>query len=86
MFEPQTYAILMLVAFFAMLMIGVPVAITLATVGFVFGYLGFGETLFNLLPARVYGIVAGYQWMAIPLFVFMGVMLADPADADSSGL
>ncbi len=82
MFEPQTYAILMLLAFFAMLMIGVPVAITLATVGFVFGYLGFGESLFNLLPARVYGIVAGYQWMAIPLFVFMGVMLEKSRLAD----
>jgi TRAP-type mannitol/chloroaromatic compound transport system permease large subunit len=63
MFETQTLAILMLVAFFALLMIGVPVAITLATVGFVFGWLGFGDSLFNLLPARVFGVVAGYQWM-----------------------
>ena len=82
MFEPQTYAIMMLVAFFGMLMLGVPVATTLATVGFVFGYLGFGDTLFNLLPARFYGIVAGYQWMAIPLFVFMGVMLEKSRLAD----
>ena len=82
MFEPQTYAILMLVAFFGMLMIGIPVAITLATVGFVFGLLGFGDSLFNLLPARVFGIVAGYQWMAIPLFVFMGVMLEKSRLAD----
>ena len=37
MFEPQTYALMMLAAFFVMLMIGVPVATTLATVGFVFG-------------------------------------------------
>ena len=50
-------------------------ATTLATVGFVFGYLGFGDSLFNLLPARLYGVVAGYQWMAIPLFVFMGEIL-----------
>ena len=71
MFDTQTYAILMLVGFFALLMIGIPVATTLATVGLIFGYLGFGDTLFNLLPARFYGIVAGYQWMAIPLFVFM---------------
>ena len=56
-------------------MAGVPVGITLATSGFVFGFLGFGETLFNLLPARIYGVVANYQWLAIPLFVFMGVML-----------
>lgn len=82
MFEPQTYAILMLVGFFALLMIGVPVATTLATVGLVFGYLGFGDGLFSLLPARFYGIVAGYQWMAIPLFVFMGVMLEKSRLAD----
>jgi tripartite ATP-independent transporter DctM subunit len=81
-FEPQTYAVLMLVAFFALLMAGVPVAATLATVGFLFGWLGFGDTLFNLLPARVYGVVAGYQWMAIPLFVFMGVMLEKSRLAD----
>jgi tripartite ATP-independent transporter DctM subunit len=81
-FEPQTYAVLMLVGFFALLMLGVPVAITLATVGFVFGYLGFGDALFNLLPARLYGVVAGYQWMAIPLFVFMGVMLEKSRLAD----
>jgi tripartite ATP-independent transporter DctM subunit len=80
--EPQTYAVLMLIGFFVMLMIGVPVAISLATVGFVFGWLGFGDGLFNLLPARLYGVVAGYQWMAIPLFVFMGVMLEKSRLAD----
>lgn len=82
MFDTQTYAILMLVGFFVLLMIGIPVATTLATVGLVFGYLGFGDTLFSLLPARFYGIVAGYQWMAIPLFVFMGVMLEKSRLAD----
>jgi tripartite ATP-independent transporter DctM subunit len=81
-FEPQTYALLMLAAFFVLLMLGVPVAITLATVGFGFGWLGFGDSLFNLLPARVYGVVAGYQWMSIPLFVFMGVMLEKSRLAD----
>src|SRR5687768_271096 len=71
----EVLALLMLVAFFALLMVGVPVALTLATSGFVFGVLGFGMGLFNLLPARIYGVVANYQWLAIPLFVFMGVML-----------
>jgi tripartite ATP-independent transporter DctM subunit len=71
----EVLALLMLVAFFALLMAGVPVALTLATTGFVFGVLGFGTGLFNLLPARIYGVVANYQWLAIPLFVFMGVML-----------
>jgi tripartite ATP-independent transporter DctM subunit len=71
----EILALLMLVAFFALLMAGVPVALTLATTGFVFGFLGFGTGLFNLLPARIYGVVSNYQWLAIPLFVYMGVML-----------
>ena len=71
----EILAILMLVAFFGMLMAGVPVAITLAATGFVFGFLGFGTGLFNLLPARIFGVVSNYLWLAIPLFVFMGVML-----------
>ncbi len=68
-------AIGLLIGFFLMLMGGIPVGITLAASGFIFGFMGFGETLFNLLPARIYGVVANYQWLAIPLFVFMGVML-----------
>lgn len=82
MFEPQVMAVLMLIGFFAMLMIGIPVAITLATVGFLFGYLGFGSSLFSLLPARIFGIVGGYQWLAIPLFIFMGIALEKSRLAD----
>ena len=82
MFDPQTLAILMLVSFFALLMIGIPVAITLTVTGFVFGYLGFGSQLFNLLPARIYGVVTGYQWLAIPLFIFMGLALEKSKLAD----
>ncbi|MBA3590872.1 TRAP transporter large permease subunit [Methylibium sp.] len=74
--SPQEWlAIGLLIGFFALLMTGVPVGITLAASGFIFGFMGFGESLFNLLPARIYGVVANYQWLAIPLFVFMGVML-----------
>ena len=56
-------------------MAGIPVALTLATTGFVFGYIGFGPLLFNLLPSRIFGVVTNYTLLAMPLFVFMGVML-----------
>ena len=78
----EILALFMLGSFFVLLMAGVPVAITLGTVGFVFGALGFGTGLFNLLPSRIYGVVANYQWLAIPLFVFMGVMLEKSRLAD----
>jgi len=78
----EILAILMLLSFFVLLMVGVPVALTLGTVGFVFGAMGFGTGLFNLLPSRIFGVVANYQWLAIPLFVFMGVMLEKSRLAD----
>ncbi len=71
----EVLATLMLLAFFVLLLAGIPVGLTLATTGFVFGYLGFGFTLFNLLPHRIFGVVTNYTLLAIPLFVFMGVML-----------
>jgi len=71
----EILAILMLIAFFLLLIGGIPVGLTLATVGFVFGYLGFGSLLFNLLPHRIFGVVTNHTLLAIPLFVFMGVML-----------
>lgn len=69
----EMLAIAMVVAFFALLMIGVPVAIAIGTSALVFGYIGFGPMLFNLLPSRMYGVVTNYTLMAVPLFVFMGV-------------
>ncbi len=71
----EILAIGMLVSFFVLLLAGLPVALTLALTGFVFGFLGFGEILFNLLPNRIFGVVTSYTLLAIPLFVFMGVML-----------
>ena len=74
--SPNEYlAIAMVAAFFAMLLIGLPVGIAIATAGLAFGYAGFGPGLFNLLPARIYGVVTNFTLLAIPLFVFMGVML-----------
>ncbi|WP_106475695.1 TRAP transporter large permease [Phytohalomonas tamaricis] len=68
-------AIAMLGGFLVMMLLGIPVAIALAVSGFVAGYAGFGPLLFNLLPSRLYGVVTNYTMLAIPLFVFMGVML-----------
>jgi tripartite ATP-independent transporter DctM subunit len=78
----EIYAILCIVSFFVLLAIGVPVALTLAVSGLFWGYLGFGAGLFDLLPARIYGVTANYTLIAIPLFVFMGVMLEKSRIAD----
>ena len=65
----------MIAGFLGLMIIGIPVAIALAVSGFVAGYIGFGPMLFNLMPARLFGVVSNYTLLAIPLFTFMGVML-----------
>jgi len=75
MTEMELLAIGMVGGFFTLLVIGVPVAISLAVSGLTFGYLGFGTSLFGLLPGRIHGVVTNYTLLALPLFIFMGVML-----------
>ncbi len=79
----EILALLMLAGFMGMIFIGIPVGISLAVSGLVFGYLGFGSSLFGLLPSRIYGVVTNYTLLAIPLFVFMGVMLEKSRIADA---
>lgn len=78
----EILAIACIASFFVLLFLGIPVALALAVSGFFFGWLGFGPLLFNLLPARIYGVITNYTLTAIPLFVFMGVMLEKSRLAD----
>jgi tripartite ATP-independent transporter DctM subunit len=71
----EALPLLMLGAFVVLLLVGVPVAYAAAASGVVFGFIGFGSGLFNLLPARIYGVATDYSLLALPMFVFMGVML-----------
>ena len=75
MTEMELLAIGMIGGFFGLLVIGIPVAVSLAVSGLLFGYLGFGTSLFGLLPGRIHGVVTNYTLLALPLFIFMGVML-----------
>lgn len=68
-------ALMMVIAFFVLVLTGMPVAFAIMAVGFVFGFIGFEGWLFELLPARIFGTITNYTLLAIPLFVFMGVML-----------
>ncbi|MFN3688746.1 TRAP transporter large permease subunit [Salinarimonas sp.] len=64
----------------AMLMLGFPVAFTLAGVSLMFGAVGaffgvFDPSNYAALPARYTGFMSNEVLVAVPLFIFMGVML-----------
>lgn len=65
----------------AMLMLGFPVAFTLAGVALTFALIGYGLGLFDMtfllaLPSRIYGnAMTNEILIAVPLFVYMGIVL-----------
>ncbi len=65
----------MFLALTILLMAGFPVAFTLLGTALFFGLIGFGWSFFDLLPLRIYGRMTNVTLIAVPLFVFMGVML-----------
>ena len=62
------------------LMAGYPVALTLAGTALIFAVLGsitgyFDMTFLMALPNRLFGTIENITLIAVPLFIFMGVML-----------
>src|SRR6266566_1997722 len=71
---------IMFAALVVFLLIGYPVAFSLAANGLLFGFLGieFGiikPELLQALPERVFGIMRNDTLLAIPFFTFMGLIL-----------
>jgi len=64
----------------AVLMLGFPVAFTLSGVALIFALIGsmtgqFDHAFLEALPNRLFGIMGNQLLIAVPLFVFMGIML-----------
>lgn len=77
---PELLALIMFLVTLAALVAGFPVALTLGGSALLFAYLGDYMELFNsgmlmVYPLRIFGIMKNEPLVAVPLFIFMGVML-----------
>jgi len=77
---PELLPLIFFVVVCLVLMMGYPVALTLAGVSVFFAGLGvlsgnFDEAYISLIPNRIYGVLVNQNLFAVPLFVFMGSML-----------
>jgi len=70
-------AIIMFFVALFLLLIGVPVAFAFGGVALLFAIFSpqLGIELFSFLPFRIYGIMQNFTLMAVPLFIFMGLIL-----------
>jgi len=71
----EIWALVMFIVVVLFLLLGYPVAFTLGAVAFLFGGISLGLSYFSLLPLRIWGIMTNFSLLAVPLFVFMGVIL-----------
>ncbi|MFN3209060.1 MAG: TRAP transporter large permease subunit [Roseovarius sp.] len=80
MSAPELIGLMMFPAVIGILLLGYPVAFTLSGVAIAFAGLGWlfdliDLGLLNSVPSRIFGIMTNLVFVAIPLFVFMGVVL-----------
>ena len=72
--------IIMFVVICFVLILGFPVALSLAGTALLFAFVGiqlgvFEEIMLRALPNRLFGIMTNDNLISVPLFIFMGVML-----------
>jgi len=84
------WAIILFLVIFILILRGYPVAFTLAGVSVLFALivcLLFPDVMrpedFRLLPSRFMGTINNYVLMAVPLFIYMGIMLEKSGMAES---
>ena len=58
-----------------LLLFGAPVAFTFGGIAIFFGMLTGGMDLFTLAPQRIWSIMTNITLIAVPLFVYMGIVL-----------
>lgn len=78
----------LVLALAAALLLGYPVALTLGGVSLIFAGIGiatgtFDPSFLTALPNRIFGTMGNATLLAVPLFVFMGVMLERARIAES---
>ena len=78
--SPEFLGILMFLASLVILMFGFPVALTLAGTALTFAFIGDALGLFpfgmmGAYPLRIFGTMTNDVLVAVPMFIFMGVML-----------
>ncbi len=75
-FGKPTIGLIMLAVMLFSIFVGFPISFTLIFLGFVFGTWGFNSNLtFYLLTLQTNSVMLDDQLVAVPLFIFMGIMM-----------
>lgn len=68
-------AIILFISIFVLLLYGFPVSLTLGGISIIYALCFLPVESFAALPPRIIGVMSNYVLLAVPLFIFMGIML-----------
>jgi tripartite ATP-independent transporter DctM subunit len=72
---PEVLGLVLIGVMLFAIFVGFPISFTLIFLGFVFGYIGFGKVVFYLMTFQFYSVMSEQTLAAVPLFIFMGIMM-----------
>ena len=76
-------AILLFLSIFLLILYGYPVAFTLGGISLIYAICFIDPSSFSALPPRIMGVMSNYVLLAVPLFIYMGIMLEKSGLAES---
>ncbi|MEL6719564.1 MAG: TRAP transporter large permease subunit [Bacteroidota bacterium] len=79
----ELLALLLFLSIFLLILYGFPVAFTLGGISILYAICFLDASAFSALPPRIMGVMSNYVLLAVPLFVYMGVMLEKSGLAES---
>lgn len=79
----EMLAILLFICVFILILYGYPVAFTLGGLSIMYAICFLGPDALMALPSRFMGVLNNYNLIAVPLFIFMGIMLEKSGLAES---
>ena len=79
----EILAIILFVSIFVLILYGYPVAFTLGGISMIYALCFLDAGSFSTLPPRIMGVMTNYVLIAVPLFIFMGIMLEKSGLAES---
>lgn len=80
--SPEIVTIIMLGGLLLLVITGYPFAIVIGAIALGVGYVLFGPPTFDIMYVQMFSILGNYYFLAVPLFVFMGLMLQSSGTAE----
>lgn len=79
----EVIALILFLSIFILILYGYPVAFTLGGISIIWALCFLEPSSFSAIPPRIMGVMGSYVLVAVPLFIFMGIMLEKSGLAES---